>query len=266
MNTGTLASHCRWKKEIAIVAVSASIAACGIVDARANELHVVIDPGHGGSAASGSTKERTLSSANNARSPSGLLEKDLALELTLLARDALASAARNGAESRVTAVLTRSDDSNPDFAQRARTAASLPKSPVAIVSLHFNALDGKQTGTVAMVEARERNPNYEKDVKFARSLSAEVSRVVADYVPGSKPREVIDDSHLHGGAGSNFFRQLAAHKSLAEVPKCLLEIEFIDTKEADDGLLKRRSAAFPKIAQAIANVILREASESEEQR
>ncbi len=220
------------------------------------EFYVIIDPGHGGSEASGSAVARTLSSANNARSPSGLLEKDLTLELALRVRDALESAERTGDKPSIRAILTRSEDSNPDFGQRAETAANLTNAPLAIISLHFNALDGKQSGTVAMIGARERNPNYDDDLRFARYLSAQVSRAVSKYISNSKPRETIDDSHLHGGAGSHFFKQLAAHRSLATVPKCFLEVEFIDTKEADEKLLKLKSEAFPEIAQAIAEVIV----------
>ena len=44
---------------------------------------IIIDAGHGGKAYAGSQKARTLSSPNNATSPSGLKEKNLTLELAL---------------------------------------------------------------------------------------------------------------------------------------------------------------------------------------
>lgn len=223
-----------------------------VVTGAGQEMTAVIDPGHGGKAPSGSQAERTLSSPNNARSPSGLLEKDLTLELALLVEKKLVG-------SPVRAVLTRRDDTNPDFAERARVAAELPTPPIAIVSLHFNALDGKHKGTLGMISSRERNPNYAADENFARELSSEVSAVVGRYVSGSRAKPVIGDGHLHGGKGSNVFHQLAKNRSLDSVPKCFLEVEFIDSDEVEKKLLARRAEAFDEIAEAIARVILRRA-------
>lgn len=236
-----------------IAAAALWVLCLSVVTGAAQEMFAVIDPGHGGKAPSGSQAERTLSSPNNARSPSGLLEKDLTLELALLVEKKLAG-------SPVRAVLTRRDDTNPDFAERARVAAELPSTPVAIVSLHFNALDGKQKGTLGMISSRARNPNYAADENFARELSAEVSAVVGRHVTGSRARPVIGDGHLHGGKGSNFFHQLGKHRSLDAVPKCFLEVEFIDSDEVEKKLLARRAEAFDEIAGAIARVILRRAA------
>jgi N-acetylmuramoyl-L-alanine amidase len=58
-----------------------------VVDCEAKV--VVIDPGHGGNSPAGSNQDFTLSSPNNARTPSGLKEKDLTLELALVMRDVL---------------------------------------------------------------------------------------------------------------------------------------------------------------------------------
>ena len=223
------------------------------------QVHVVIDAGHGGKAPSGSTAERSLSSPNNARSPSGVLEKDLTLELALLVEQALEKDIASDGNARVRAILTRRNDTNLDFAERAEVAASLRPAPVAVISLHFNALNGREKGTVAMVGARPANANYARDAAFARELTEEVSDVVRNYVPGSEARPTIDDGHLHGGKGSNFFYQMARHPSLDFVPKCFLEVEFIDTNEAEEKLLARKSDAFKEIAEAIARVIVRQA-------
>ena len=50
-----------------------------VAPAIAGQHVVVIDPGHGGGADSGSQAARTLSASNNATTPGGLREKDLTL-------------------------------------------------------------------------------------------------------------------------------------------------------------------------------------------
>ncbi len=213
--------------------------------ALANGRTIVIDPGHGGTRPSGSAEERSLSSPNNAKTPSGVLEKDLTLELSKEIGRALE---RRG----FTTVQTRIDDRNPDFAERALTAAEA--NPSAIISIHFNAsADHSALGTLAMVSASERNPNYEADFEFAAQLTEAVASSVGRFVPGSKGRPVINDSHLHGGMGSNFFYQLAKHGKLNGVPKCFLEIEFIDRADIEKALIAQREAAFPEIAEKIAD-------------
>ena len=61
---------------------------------------IVIDPGHGGNAEVGG------SSHNNARSPSGVLEKNLTLRMAFLVRDALQQAATLGGHN-IKIILTR---------------------------------------------------------------------------------------------------------------------------------------------------------------
>jgi N-acetylmuramoyl-L-alanine amidase len=216
-------------------------------NALATQLTIVIDPGHGGTRPSGSVEERTLSSPNNAKTPSGLLEKNLTLEL---AKEISRSLEKKG----FTAVLTRTDDTNPDFAERAITAAKA--NPSAIISIHFNAsANHSALGTLAMVSAGERNPNYEADFELAVQLTEAVASAVGRFVPGSKARPVINDAHLHSGMGSNFFYQLAKHRKLDGVPKCFLEVEFIDRADVEKSLVAQREAAFPDIAESIADFL-----------
>jgi len=221
----------------------------------AAERVVIIDPGHGGSHDSGSEAERSLSAANNATSPGGLKEKDLTLELAVAVRDQIAGRAAAHPQTKLTCRLTRTDDSNPDFAQRAQVCASARPLPCAIVSLHFNAGGGKALGTVAVFQDQARNLNYGADHAFATGLIKATSEAVAKFVPGSRAREPISDAHLHGGTGSNFFHQLNKMGELRAVPKCFLEIEFIDRADVDKSLLARRAEAFPIIAGAIAEYL-----------
>lgn len=213
---------------------------------------VIIDPGHGGKANSGSEELRMLSSCNNATSPGGVREKDLTLELSLEIKRQFAALSTAGSDPQIECVLTREVDENPDFSARAKTCAEATGVPAAIVSIHFNASDdGRALGTVAMVEDESRNDNYSADIRLAQTLTAEVSKAVRHFVPHSKPREPISDRHLHGGLGSNFFSQLRLNNRLGDVPKCFLEIEFIDRKDVENELLKNRKEAFPEIARAI---------------
>jgi len=217
---------------------------------------VVIDPGHGGPHDAGSQAGRTLSASNNATSPAGLLEKDLTLELSLEIKkqlEALASARRG---TRVECLLTRGGDSNPDFARRAAVCAAGKPAPAAIVSIHFNASTRHDSlGTLAVIPHQSTNPNYQADRAFALGLIQATHGAVGRFVEGSQAREPISDNHLHLGSGSNFFYQLALHPALKPVPKCLLEVEFMDRSDSERGLLQHRKEAFPAIARAIAGYL-----------
>ena len=217
----------------------------------AGPVSIVIDPGHGGRADSGSMAARTLSASNNATSPGGLREKDLTLELSRLVAARVETLSRERGTP-IRAVLTRMDDTNPDFARRAQACADA--TPACIVSIHFNATGGsaKAQGSLAMTAAPARNPNFEADRAFATGLTAACSAAVRRFVPESRPRAPITDAHLHGGQGSNFFFQLARHPTLTRTPKCFLEVEFIDHPAVQRELLDRRAEAFPALADALA--------------
>ncbi len=219
---------------------------------------IVIDPGHGGSKVLGTLANRTNSSPNNATSPGGILEKDLTLQFSRILREAIRS---RGAPVEV--VLTRDEDKNIDF----KTRAELCNVPGArcVVSIHFNASDGRGSaiGSLAVVEAPDRNDRYAEDAAFASGLAAACSEGVQEYLPDSKSRGVITDSHLHGGVGSNFFFQLAKQPHLKGVPRCFLEVEFIDSKVVEKALLEgNREEKFRTIAREVAgylvNVALRQ--------
>ncbi len=94
---------------------------------------VVIDPGHGGTAAAGG------SSPNNATGPNGLLEKDVTLDLGRRVAAALAP--------RADVVLTRAGDENRSLAERAKVGRD--HNADVFVSIHLNgfadpAVDGSE--------------------------------------------------------------------------------------------------------------------------
>lgn len=216
---------------------------------------LVIDPGHGGSSRAGHLGERSSSSPNNASSPGGLKEKDLTLEFSFLLKEAiLQESTRRGAT--VGVVMTREKDVNLDFLQRA--AICNRPDTACVVSIHFNASGGSgATGSLALIAAENRNPNYRLDRIFAEGLAEACAEGVKPFLPGSKCRGVITDDHLHGGAGSNFFFQLLRHPQLTKVPKCFLEVEFIDNVTVEKAILSGdRARKFRAVVKPIAVYLL----------
>jgi len=215
---------------------------------------IVIDPGHGGRLEAGSIKERSNSSPNNAETPGGLKEKDLTLEFSLILKEEiLAESGRR--QSVVGVLLTRETDLNLDFIQRA--AICNRPDTVCVVSIHFNAANGDALGSLALIAAENRNPGYAIDRAFGEGLAAACSSGVKNFLPDSKNRGVITDGHLHGGLGSNFFFQLNRQPHLKGVPKCFLEVEFIDNPAVEKAILKNdRSGNFRVIARPIAAYLL----------
>ncbi len=216
---------------------------------------ILIDPGHGGSAEAGSLKERSNSSPNNATTPGGLKEKDLTLEFSfLLKEEILTESSRRGLQTGV--LMTRETDINLDFIKRA--AICNRPDTACVVSIHFNAGGGSNAlGSLALIAAEKRNPTYSIDRPFAEGLAAACATGVKTFLPASKNRGVITDGHLHGGLGSNFFFQLARQPHLKAVPKCFLEVEFIDNPEVEKALLSGdRAAKFREVVKPIAAYLL----------
>lgn len=222
---------------------------------RADPPVILIDPGHGGTEIAGSLKERSNSSPNNATSPGGLKEKDLTLEFSLILKEEILKAATRH-DRLVGVMLTREADENLDFISRAKIC-NRPDT-ACVVSIHFNATDGAKTsGSLAVIAAKDRNPDYETDRTFALGLVTACSKGVREFLPGSKDMGTIHDSHLHGGLGSNFFFQLQRQPHLKGKPKCFLEIEFIDNAAVEKALLSGdRAARFRTIAASIADYLV----------
>lgn len=223
--------------------------------ARAETPVIMIDPGHGGKSQAGTLDKRSNSSPNNATTPGGLKEKDLTLEFSFYLKDAILSES-NRIGFPIGVLLTRETDVNVDFIQR---AALCNRSDTAcVVSIHFNAGAGKSAlGSLALISAESRNPQFALDREFGGGLAAACSEGVRKFLPDSKSRGVITDGHLHGGLGSNFFFQLARQPHLSGVPKCFLEVEFIDNPAVEKALLKEdREAKFRTVVIPIAAYLL----------
>lgn len=115
---------------------------------------IVIDPGHGG------TVNLASSSANNATSPTGVLEKAMALEYGQEMRTSLMGWA-TATESQARILMTRSGDFNVSGADRA--AAARDNGADVIYIIHFNAFDGVARGTLE-IRRTEGNVNAQADI------------------------------------------------------------------------------------------------------
>ena len=204
---------------------------------------IVIDPGHGGSATVGS------SSANNARSASGVLEKDLTLMLAKLVR---ASLVKRSALARVE--LTRNEDLNLDLAERAKVARRLRAD--LFLSIHFNGFDKATRGTEVLVRPKASgNVNHADDQRFAGRVLAAVHGAIKELDPQTRNRGVKDQ--VLGVLRDDFLgNTLANHPCRA----CLLEVEFLDVPAVDALFNTGPNAehARIKVADAIASALLEE--------
>lgn len=162
--------------------------------------NVVIDPGHGGAAKVGG------SSANNATSSSGLLEKDLTLAVARHAATALAARGH-------TVQLTRTTDVNLSLVDRAAVARAT--SADAFVSIHFNGFgDTTAQGTETWVH----QAGSTRSVDLAGCVQRAVLQATSHRDRGVKRMVlgVVDPANHAPGTAA-----------------CLAEISFITTSAED---------------------------------
>jgi N-acetylmuramoyl-L-alanine amidase len=163
---------------------------------------VVIDPGHGGSKSVGG------SSPNNAVSPSGLLEKDLTLDIALRLAPLVEARGHQ-------VFLTRDTDVNAGLSQRAQVARD--REAVAFLSIHLNGFDGRVQGTET----------------FVHSNSGEVSTALAKFVQ----RLVLAvTAHPDRGVKRAGFGVLSPSVHLPSTAACLVELSFMDVPQEERRL------------------------------
>jgi len=205
---------------------------------------IVIDPGHGGAA------ELDGSSANNAISSSGVLEKAMTLDIALLLRQALLDLNVNGTTLKV--VLTRDSDVNLGLTDRAKVAKTHQASR--FLSIHFNGFDKSARGVETLIRpAANGNVNYADDHSFAERIQKAVFQTIRSFDPGTKDRRVKDQKLgvLSDGPMGN---TATSHPCRA----CLVEIEFIDVEQVDKLLNTNPNAPAVRaaIAKAMAQAVL----------
>lgn len=181
---------------------------------------VVIDPGHGGSAAVGG------SSPNNAVGPNGLREKDLTLDLALRVQQALGDHVR--------VVLTRDGDVNLSLSDRA--AVGRRHAAAAFVSIHFNGWhDPGVDGTVAFIAATTPTG---RSRELASDLAQRTAAVTQVHNRGVRERD---------------FGVLLASRHHPQTSAVLLEVAFLTNPQQAERLTD--TGYRDDLAEAIANAI-----------
>lgn len=202
---------------------------------------VVLDPGHGG------TMEIGGSSANNATSPSGVLEKNVTLRMAFLIREELQLAAKKAGHT-IKVVLTRETDKNLGLADRAAVAKANQAN--VFLSIHCNAsVAHTARGVETLVRPQTAgNTNHADDKKFAQLIQAAVFNAIKKHDPNTRDR-LVKDQVLGVLKDENLGPNVRA---------CLLELEFIDVKAVDDLLnIGMKSPEVRRdIAKAIAAAII----------
>lgn len=179
---------------------------------------IVIDPGHGGKFEVGG------SSANNAISASGVLEKNIALRMAFLVREQLALIAAADGHT-LTIILTREKDENLALAERAKVAKT--KKADLFLCIHCNAFNGKARGTETLISpVASGNTNHAADKTFAQLIQTAVFTTIQTHDPKADDRGVKD-------------QKLGVLRDVdlgTKARGCLVELEFIDVKAVDELL------------------------------
>lgn len=196
---------------------------------------IVIDPGHGGQFEVGG------SSANNATSASGVLEKNITLRMSFLVREQLKQLASADGHS-LTIFLTRETDINVGLAARAQFAKA--KNADLFLCIHCNAFNAKARGTETLISpVAAGNTNHAADKAFAQSIQTAVFKTLQAHDPKAADRGVKD-------------QKLAVLRDASLGSKargCLVELEFIDVKAVDE--LLNIGPKSPKVRTDVATAI-----------
>lgn len=163
---------------------------------------IVIDPGHGGDAKIGG------SSPNNARGPSGLLEKNATLAIARRLVPVL------GAQGH-TVLLTRDGDVNLGLSARAHVGRD--RKADAFVSIHFNGFNGRTQGTETFVHARSSAP------------STALAKLVQQFL-------LAVTEYPDRGVKRAEFGVLSPAQHHAATAACLVEVSFMDVPREDQRL------------------------------
>ena len=218
---------------------------------------VAIDPGHGGSVdtffrdAQGQCK--VSSGHNHAKGvQSGVLEKDLTLDMAQRVRAAL-----QGSGRLVRVFLTRDCDIN--LPVRDRAAVARCHGADTFLSIHFNGDGNAATrGTETFVRATaKQNVNRPEDVELAQA----VLNAAVGAITGGNSRGVKDDTQSGpGGLGVLDDATYGNTAAFHPVRGCLIELEFL-TNAVADGQFNPLPAAAPfrnRVAVALGNAIVQD--------
>jgi N-acetylmuramoyl-L-alanine amidase len=163
---------------------------------------IVIDPGHGGDVKVGG------SSPNNARGPSGVLEKTLTLAIARRLVPVLEARGHR-------ALLTRDRDVNLGLAARAHVARE--RKADAFISIHFNGFNGRTQGTETFAHARASGP------------STALAKLVQQFA-------LAVTQHPDRGVKRAEFGVLSPAQHHVDTAACLVELSFMDVPQEDQRL------------------------------
>ncbi|MBC8139395.1 MAG: N-acetylmuramoyl-L-alanine amidase [Fibrella sp.] len=209
---------------------------------------IVIDPGHGGTVAVDG------SSANNARSPSGELEKNWTLDVAKRTRVAVLAKALSLGKN-VEVVLTRETDINKGLTARANVARS--RAAKLFLSIHFNGFNAQVRGLETLIHPI--NVNIGQDRTFAQAVQTAVLGALHQIDPTTPGLPSYNRGVKEQRLG--VLNDVALGNTVASHPcrACLVEIEFMDTS-AVEQLFRLSVAATAvnrqKIADALADALL----------
>lgn len=208
---------------------------------------VVIDPGHGGTSRIGG------SSANNAISASGILEKTMTLNLAKRIKQQLATYSDTKPHSDITVHLTRTTDKNLGLNDRAHLARE--QEADLFLSLHFNGFNTVARGTETWIlPAADGNVNESEDRSFAQRIQRAMFSALKQFDTNARDRGIKDELSLGVLKDIHLGNTRHKHKTRA----CLAEVEFIDNPDVDE-LLNTGSEAnevLDSIAQYISMAII----------
>jgi len=207
---------------------------------------VVLDPGHGGS------KKIGGSSPNNATSASGVLEKEMTLDMAKRVQKQLKQIADLAPGSDIKVHLTRSGDTNLGLSDRAQVAEA--RNADVFVSIHFNGFNGSVRGTETLILSEANgNVNEAEDRRLAKRIQESMFSAIRKLDPAARDRGVKDGQKLGVLNDVSLGNTRGDHTTRA----CLIEIEFIDNPDVDKllnsgtGSDKARDAIAAAIAEAI---------------
>jgi len=174
---------------------------------RMSRAKVVLDPGHGG------TKKIGGSSPNNAKGPTGLLEKTVTLQVGIEARDALLAAG-------VSVLLTRETDVNLGLAERAAIAKNAHAD--VFISIHLND---------------DSSPTVQGTETWLHTKGTPASRSLAYFVQDAV---LTATGYRDRGVKSKNLGVLDPTKHMKKTACCLVELSFM-SDPADEARLKEQS-------------------------
>jgi len=207
-------------------------------------FRVVLDPGHGGISIPHD------SSGNNATGiVSGQLEKNLALDMSLLVQQKLQQRGFSVARTRTT-------DVNVTWFNRANMAATFGAD--FFLSIHYNAASKKENGvsvpdlmprgTETWIQSSSTNVNFGDDFVFADNIDS----AVAAAIPGSSVRSG-SPKQTPKGWGTAYDPSLGNTTSNHPVISAFLEVDFITNPNVDQYVTS--ATGRDAIAEAIADGI-----------